>query len=318
MNLSDTLLQVDGHLVHFTQESIYIGNRLSHPEIFRFQDVIKIKNKNNNFLIILKFSQHLFFFTGNLVKINNKLVVFLNLNEAVCLHSCSFALFYCLWFDLNLDSWSLNSNRICRIFFCKKENRKNLFGPNQQSGPFLFFFSPQSDPRRPSPASPTWSPTRTLPLTRKPRTLNSPYINTRAPPDLLRLPFLFPPDLRRLLPSLCPACSVPPSPCMRHAVRPLSCRSSHACCLPPALPAISALPTMHAACHLPPACCLLCCPPCVPGALPPTLPCVGSSADAPFLPAAWAPSASSQEQIDITSFQFQFLPLRFISTLGKQ
>ena len=76
MNLSDTLLQVDGPLVHFTQESIYIGNRLSHPEIFRFQDVIKIKNKNNNFLIILKFSQHLFFFTGNLVKINNKLGVF--------------------------------------------------------------------------------------------------------------------------------------------------------------------------------------------------------------------------------------------------
>ena len=166
------------------------------------------------------------------------------------MHSCSFALFYCLWFDLNLDSWSLNSNQICRIFFGKKKNRKNFFGPNQQSGPFLFFFSPQSDPRRPSPASPTWSPTRTLPLTRKPRTLNHPYINTRAPPDLLRLPFLFPPDLRRLLPSLCPACSVPPSPCMRHAVQPLSCRSLPcmlpATCPPCLLPAL--LPPMCAKC----------------------------------------------------------------------
>jgi len=27
---------------------------MSHPEIFEFQDVIKIKNKNNNFLIVLK------------------------------------------------------------------------------------------------------------------------------------------------------------------------------------------------------------------------------------------------------------------------
>ena len=92
---------------------IALGVDMSHPEIFRFQDVIKIKNKNNNFLIILKFSQHLCFFAGNLVRINKKLVVFLNLNEVVCLHSCSFALFYCLWFDLNLSSWSLNSNQIC-------------------------------------------------------------------------------------------------------------------------------------------------------------------------------------------------------------
>ena len=28
---------------------------VSHPEIFGFQDVIKIKNKSENFLIILKF-----------------------------------------------------------------------------------------------------------------------------------------------------------------------------------------------------------------------------------------------------------------------
>ena len=57
------------NLVNLGTRFLLRGVVLSHPEIFEFQDVIKIKN--NNFLKILKFSQHLFFFTGNLVKIND-------------------------------------------------------------------------------------------------------------------------------------------------------------------------------------------------------------------------------------------------------
>jgi hypothetical protein len=37
------------------------------PWNFQFQDVNRKKKLNNNFLIILKFFQHLFFFTGNIV-----------------------------------------------------------------------------------------------------------------------------------------------------------------------------------------------------------------------------------------------------------
>ena len=40
---------------------------LSHPEIFGFQDVIKIKNKTTIFFVILKIYPTLIFFTGNLV-----------------------------------------------------------------------------------------------------------------------------------------------------------------------------------------------------------------------------------------------------------
>ena len=43
------------------EASANIGTqKMSHPEFFGFQDVIKIKNKSMFFLIILKFSQHLF------------------------------------------------------------------------------------------------------------------------------------------------------------------------------------------------------------------------------------------------------------------
>ena len=81
---------------------------------FRMWLKLKIKQQFSHF------RKHFIYreFSKNKLK---KLVVFLNLNEVVCLHSCRFALFYCLWFELNLNSWSLNSNQICWIFLQKEK-----------------------------------------------------------------------------------------------------------------------------------------------------------------------------------------------------
>ena len=113
---------------------------------FRMWLKLKIKQQFSHFRKHFNYRE----FSKNKYK---KLVVFLNLNEVVCLHSCRFALFYWLWFDLNLNSWSLNSNQICWIFLQKEKNRKNLFGPNQQPGPFFFFLQPDPPPAFPWRAS---------------------------------------------------------------------------------------------------------------------------------------------------------------------
>ena len=57
---------------------------MSHPEIFEFQDVIKIKKLKQHFSHNSKNFPTFIFFTGKIIIKENRLVDFSKLNEVVC------------------------------------------------------------------------------------------------------------------------------------------------------------------------------------------------------------------------------------------
>ena len=153
------------------------------------------------------------------------------------MHSCSFALFYCLWFDLNLSLWGLKFKSNLLNLFVKRKNRKNLFGPNQQSGPFLFL---TRKPRIPSPSlykhPPAYFCVRRAQAAAGPSPLlfppapPAPCRSAAGAPDFLAVPVLhavhlhLPCARRCCLPCTCqvPCCLHPP--CRKHR-----CPTLHAC-----------------------------------------------------------------------------------------
>ena len=169
------------------------------------------------------------------------------------MHSCSFALFYCLWFDLNLSLWGLKFKSNLLNLFAKKKKIKKIFSA-QTSGParFSFFFLLRS-PIRVGRVPPFF-------LTRKPR-IPSPPLYKHPSPPISCAPFLLhlqPP------PALAPPFSPPgrclcslraATPCMRPVLRrSASCPQAprQQGTTPPAPAPTCPLP-LHAA---PPCCCL--------------------------------------------------------------
>ena len=199
-----------------------------------------------------------------------------------------------VWFEFEFVGFKIQIDFV--ESFCKKKIEKNLFGPNQWSGPFLFFFLLRS-PIRVGRVPPFF-------LTRKPR-IPSPPLYKHPSPPISCAPFLLhlqPPPA--LAPSFFSSWALPLLPARSYPL--------HApCTAPPAprRPGSRALPPapaptwpLHAA---PPCCC------CLQRHL--HLPPCAVHAGACRLPAVPALLRGCRR-----FFRFGFPSPRYISTLGKR